>query len=264
MKYVPRFINKSLESFPNSQFVNKIRCFYYNVFEKPYFRISFDNGHYKVDFKNGLTLKFVGNPYRDLLQPLPGYLKHYKIKEKDCIIDAGAYIGAFAVTAAKMVNKGRVIAFEPDKSNFEKLVENIKLNHINNVTAINKGLWNKNEILKFDNREDKGSMIVECMNGNKAKGKVMNYEFATLDDELKKMDINRVDFIKADVEGAELEVIEGCKKTLKNNEVNLAIASYHIRGGEKTCKKLEIFFNNIGYNSSTGFEKHLTTYAHKA
>jgi len=141
-------------------------------------------------------------------------------------------------------------------------LRNIELNKVNNIIAINKGLWNKNEIVEFDRREDEGSMIAKCING-KTKGKVVNYKFVKLDDELKKIGINKIDFIKMDIEGAELEVVEGCREMLKNNDINLAIASYHIRNNEKTYKELEKILNEIGYRSKTEFKKHLTTYAYK-
>lgn len=123
-------------------------------------------------------------------------------------------------------------------------------------------MWNRNEILKFDNRKDKGSIIVECAN-DEIKGEIMDYKFVKLDDEIKNLGINKVDFIKMDVEGAEIEAIEGCKNILKNNNVNLAIASYHIRNGEETYKKLEPMLNNFGYKTKTEFPEHLTTYARK-
>jgi len=263
MKHVPRFINKAFRFFPNNSFINKIRCFYYNFFKKPDFKISFESNYFKVIFENSLVLKFYDNPFYDLLYPLNGYLKNYDIKKGDNIIDAGTYIGTFTIYSAKLTGEnGKVIAFEPDKSNYNKLLKNIELNKVNNIITINKGLWNKNEVIEFDYREDEGSMIAECING-KIKGKIVNCEFVRLDDELKKIGINKVDFIKMDIEGAEIEAIEGCREMLKNNNINLAIASYHIRNNEETCKELENTFNRIGYRSKTEFSQHLTTYACK-
>lgn len=89
--------------FPKSAMLNKTRCFYYNNFEKADFEIFFENGYFKVVFNEGLILKFCGNPFRDMLHPLRGYLKNYKPKEGDCVVDAGAYIGAFSIYVAKLL-----------------------------------------------------------------------------------------------------------------------------------------------------------------
>lgn len=263
MKKLLQFLDNLFNFSSENVLINKIKCFYYNNFEKADFKIYFEDGYFKVILNNGLILKFYGNPFRDLLHPLRGYLRNYEIKEGNCIIDGGAYIGAFSIYIAKLLeNNIKIIAFEPDKFNFDKLLKNIELNNIKNIIAINKGIWNKNEILKFDNRSNKGSIMVECAN-DEIKGEIMNYGFIKLDDELEKLNINKVDFIKMDVEGAEIEAIEGCENILKNNNVSLAIASYHIRNGEETYKKLESILNNLGYKTKTEFPEHLTTYAHK-
>jgi hypothetical protein len=71
-----------------------------------------------------------------------------------------------------------------------------------------------------------------------------------------------VDFIKMDIEGAEIEAIRGAIRTLKENNVHLAIASYHwCWGGRRTADVLKKMFPEYGYNVSTGYPIHLTTYA---
>jgi len=66
-----------------------------------------------------------------------------------------------------------------------------------------------------------------------------------------------------DIEGAEIEALLGSKKTLIENNLNLAIASYHLINGEKTAKKVERFLRKISYTAFTNYPKHLTTYAFK-
>ena len=55
-----------------------------------------------------------------------------------------------------------------------------------------------------------------------------------LDDELRKLGINKIDVLKMDIEGAEIEAIQGSKETLKRSKVNVTIASYHIVDGKTT------------------------------
>ena len=74
-----------------------------------------------------------------------GFLKKYKFREGDIIIDAGAYFGYFTILAAKKVGKtGKVIAFEPDPRNYKILQKNVAAAGLNNVIIVKKALFNKN------------------------------------------------------------------------------------------------------------------------
>lgn len=63
-------------------------------------------------------------------------------------------------------------------------------------------------------------------------------EVTTIDQILKENNLTKIDFIKMDIEGAELKAIDGATNTL-NLDSNLAIASYHIVNGEPTYLELE-------------------------
>lgn len=263
MKYIPRFANNLFKVLFGNAVGNKIKCFYYAHFKNGDFAVHFENNCFNIVLKNGIDLKLHHDPFGDLSNIMNGYCRNYNLKRGDYVIDAGSYVGVTAIYFSKMIGEaGKVIAFEPDDCNYNKLLKNIKLNKLNNVIAINKGLWDKNEVLLFDNRKDEDSAIVKCLN-ERVKGTLKKYEFARLDDELTSLGIDKVDFVKMDIEGAEIEALEGCKRTLEKNEVNLAVASYHLRNGEKTCKKLESFFKSIGYEAKTEYPEHLTTFARK-
>ena len=73
----------------------------------------------------------------------------------------------------------------------------------------------------------------------------------------------KVDFIKMDIEGAELAALEGAIKTLTSNNLQLAIASYHIVDGQQTFMKLEEQLGRLGYKTETAFPPWLVTYAWK-
>ncbi|MGD1701216.1 FkbM family methyltransferase [Dapis sp. BLCC M229] len=56
----------------------------------------------------------------------------------DSFIDIGAHIGYYSILAAKIVgSQGKVFAFEPELSNYQKILENINLNHLNNIKLFN-------------------------------------------------------------------------------------------------------------------------------
>ena len=85
-----------------------------------------------------------------------------------------------------------------------------------------------------------------------------------LDSFIDDYEIKRVDFIKMDIEGAEIEALQGAKKSLNLFSPRIAIASYHIRDGKRTAEWVENFLNEQGYTSCIAFPAHLTTYGYKS
>ncbi len=188
---------------------------------------------------------------------LPGYIAKRKLQKGDYVLDLGAFHGAFTIYASKKVGmSGRVYAFEPEKGNLNILMENLKLNNCKNVKVIKKGVWNKKAFLHFSGTGLGGKI-------DKTGEEVI--EVTDLDSELKRMKINpkRISFIKMDIEGAEIEALNGMRDLLKIGNPFLAIASYHQRDGEQTYKKIEKILKDLGYNVKTGYPKHLTTWAWK-
>ena len=201
--------------------------------------------------------------YRFRFYLIQGYLAKYQLKSGDFVVDGGAFDGFFTFYAAKIVgNKGKVIAFEPDIINYKNLIEQKIKNKFKNVIIINKGLWSEEKILKLSTRSSDDNMEASFFSGVEDNNTI-DVPVAKLDDELKKLGIEKVDFIKMDIEGAEIEAVKGAKNLLTNYSINLAIASYHIVNGEKTCYKLEELLNKLGYKTLTSFPEHLTTYAFK-
>lgn len=221
------------------------------------FNTTYGNDNFIVNYHQNVY-KFCDYPSSDFYEILEGYLRKYTIKKGDIVVDCGAYQGSFSILASQLVGEnGLVIAFEPDPTNYNELLINLKLNNISNVICVNKGLWNKNTVLNFKNEDRGSSLIIE---GDETDS-LITVPVVSLDQELNDLGVTKVDFIKADVEGSEIELIKGSEKTLLNNHVNLAIASYHILDGEKTYINLEKSLNELGYMTITEFEDHLTTYA---
>jgi FkbM family methyltransferase len=255
------FVDSIYKVFPESSLKNNVKCMYHNLFEHNCFKMHFRKNKYILNF-NKFNLHFHNNIHHDVWLAINGYFKKYNIKKGDIIIDAGAYPGGFALLSSKMVgSKGKIIAFEPDVGNYKQLLRNIALNNIHNIIVINKGIYSKDTTMKFNNGGTSGASVFvkDTLNKN-----ITYVPVVSLDNELKRLNINKVDFIKMDIEGAEIEAIKGCKKTLKHNNTKLAIASYHILNGEKTCFKLEKLLSKLGYNVETSFSTHLTTYASKS
>ena len=186
---------------------------------------SEEKGDFKC-FYAMLEEQFVNNVYE----------KYYKLKKGDVVVDIGANIGIFTVKAG---NEGVVIAIEPEKNNLRVLERNIGINGLKNVVVIPKGVWSKKDKMRFYLTSTLSSSLVNNRRtDSKHTNKFIEIEVDTLDNMLKELRINRVDFIKMDIEGAEIEALKGLKESLKNTNVKLAIAAYHEVNGDATMKAI--------------------------
>ena len=244
--------------FPDGILKNKIICLYWNLFRNNDFHISYSQGFFKIN-KNSHLMIFKGNPYPEFADSLESYFKHYKLNEGDFIVDGGAYTGAFTVYCAKLIGEnGRVISFEPDAKNYKVLLENIKLNKVEGrVILIKKGLWNLKSRLAFNKGRSKGARL-DFDGDIRTNSSFINLN--SLDNSLSELKLKKIAFIKFDIEGAEIEALDGSKRTLKENKCPIAIASYHLRGGEKTSKICEEKLRKIGLKTETIAGRHTTTY----
>jgi FkbM family methyltransferase len=197
------------------------------------------------------------------LSPVKGYELYYQLKPGDVVVDAGAFTGDYTVYASRKVGPtGRVLAFEPDPKTCRILERNLKRERFQNVTIIPKGLWNENTTLTFQVLNSLQSHVAASPAPGEAPDRVQ-VEVVRLDDELQRLGITKVDLLKMDIEGAEIQAIEGCEKVLAENNVHVAIAAYHIVNGETTSLFLEKFLRARGYETKSDYHKHLTTYAWK-
>jgi len=189
---------------------------------------------------------------------IEGYLQHYRPQPGDVIVNAGAYHGYFALYLSQKVGPtGQVICFEPEPNNLKVLRQNIELNNAHNITIVPKGLWSSTTTLPLISMGS-GSVV----NPNTT-WRGQTTPVTTLDDELAQLNIEQVNLVTMDVEGAEIEAVKGCVQTIQNNpNINLAIASYHRINGIPTSDGVEQTLQSYGLNALTAFPRHLTTYGH--
>ena len=144
------------------------------------------------------------------------------INPNDVVIDAGALYGEFSLLAAKVFN-AEVYAFEPSSSNYEKLLKTIALNDCGDrIHAVMAGLGNCSAQLRFLNNLT-----------NSAGSKISNQgdelvSVTTVDGFVAENNLSRVDFIKADIEGYEREMLKGAVKTLRELAPKLSLCTYHL------------------------------------
>lgn len=141
-------------------------------------------------------------------------------KPGDIVFDIGAYVGDTAVWFSKAVGpQGKVYAFEPELSNFEKLKANIERNKITNVVPLQLAL-SENEGEMQVSSTASSSVITQAGTGTLVK-------VTTIDKFVEANKLPRVDFVKMDEEGHELKILAGAKETIKTFRPSLALSAYH-------------------------------------
>ena len=164
---------------------------------------------------------------------LPGHESHivgrFTPKEGDTVIDIGAHIGHYTIPSSKQVgNSGKVVAIEADPDNFQLLKRNIALNNLTNVLPLNYAVFSTRTRMKLY-EQSASAKYNSLMLARAAKTKnYVEVNADTLDSILKLNGVNRVNWIKIDVEGAEFEVLKGSTKTLSSENVSLLIEIHNI------------------------------------
>lgn len=169
----------------------------------------------------------------------------YKFKaesEKPYIIDCGANIGLSVIYFKKLYPEAEIIGFEPDKRIFDMLKNNIQSSGFNDVQIIQKALWNKEgETIFSSEGADAGRL---------ADKSEMTNPTTVMTTSLRNYLGRPVDFLKIDIEGAEMVVIEDCADLLIN--VKNLFVEYHSLSDKE--QKLDIL---LGILKKAGFRYYI-------
>jgi FkbM family methyltransferase len=146
------------------------------------------------------------------------------VQAGDVVLDGGAHVGTFSKFALAHGAR-RVIAFEPDPVNADCLQRNLDSElRSGAVVVVRKALWNHSGALALSRGENsaqsKASDSVEAPTGE-------SIPAITIDEAVRVLRLDRVDFIKLDIEGAERKAIEGAAETLRRFRPRMVLCTYH-------------------------------------
>jgi FkbM family methyltransferase len=148
------------------------------------------------------------------------------VEEGDVVVDGGGCYGDTALYfAAKSGNSGSVLSFEFLEENLGIFRKNLAQNPdlAKRVRLLTKALWDRSgETLSFDG-DGPGTRVYSKTNGHAATG----VESVSIDELVLIEKLPKVDFIKLDIEGSELEALKGACETIKRFKPNLAVSLYH-------------------------------------
>ncbi|MGR3295904.1 MAG: FkbM family methyltransferase [Candidatus Bathyanammoxibius sp.] len=174
------------------------------------------------------------------------YERVYRPGEGDTVIDVGAYVGMFSIMAAQQVGiTGRVYSVEPSRRNHEFIEWNALYSPVPmNIHLIPIALSNATgygQLTKSD--------ASPCHQLTQRRDKTTEeVRIETMDNMVDQLGIDKVDFIKIDVEGSELKVLQGATNTLRNNRLHLAIAAYHdLDTGEPELPQVRKLLEDAGF-----------------
>lgn len=146
----------------------------------------------------------------------------------DYIIDCGAYIGdTVELYINRLDRKCKIYAIEAYPPNYERLLYTIKQNKIEgNVIPLNIAVDSKPGTIKMpisDRNINPRKSIKDTSNAN-----YFEVNVDTIDGLVEKLKIPKIDFIKMDIEGSELEALKGAANTIKKYKPSLVLSAYHV------------------------------------
>ncbi len=177
----------------------------------------------------------------------------------DTVIDVGANYGWYTTLLAQCVGTGgRVVAFEPVPSTYERLLEHLELNGIEGRVAAIRSAVGKSmgEVTMhvFDQLSHSRSSISPL---NRDKHRKLSAPIIDLDTFLRQQRIEKVDFVKCDVEGAELFVLQGGDRLFRSADAPIVLIELNDETSEAFgYTKLDLWrhLQQLGYDHFYGIE----------
>jgi FkbM family methyltransferase len=181
--------------------------------------------------------RFAREPLYDIKKILPGY----KI---ETVIDVGANIGQTAKSFLKAFPGAKIYCIEPVRDTYETLKKN--LHSKRNVLCFNKAFGSHNGVAEFSFNTDASvsvmnSLRVENNLNDTSTIRREKVEIVTLDSFCAENKLNKINYLKIDTEGFDLEVLKGAKSMLENGKIDFIEAE----AGMNPDNDYHVAFNEI-------------------
>jgi FkbM family methyltransferase len=182
------------------------------------------------DFKDDMRTDMVEREIRD---------REWNVKKDDVVMDVGAGVGSYTIPASVMEAKV-VYTFEPDTKKFKQLIHNIRRNNLSNVHPVNISMSSVEAVFPF-------CSTIGSINFKR------DFEFdtftmaTTIDKFVDRQKVERLDWLKIDVEGAEYEVLRGGIDSIKRFGPHILLET-HPECIEHLHIYLKEFLADLGYS----------------
>ena len=172
-----------------------------------------------------------------------------QVKPGDTVIDCGAHVGIFTDSALRR-GAAKVIAFEIDPVNLECLRRNFAKEIADRrLIVVAQGVWSSETTMNFtisNQNSGRGSLVIQGFGTT-----TIPVPLTRIDVALQTLGIERVDFIKMDIEGAEREALAGATNTLRRFKPTLALDAYHLPDDPTVLPRI-ILAANPAYTATCG------------
>jgi FkbM family methyltransferase len=195
--------------------------------------------------KSGLSFHFPSFAEDDCMD---AYTAAYAPKGGDVVWDVGAHAGTTAYFLAQMVGpEGKVYAFEPDETGYEFLLRNIEKHGLLNVIPVKAALSSTTGTASFYMDGTMGAGLSDSLQFSSSTNS-KTVETISLPDACERFG-TVPNYIKIDIEGAEVDVIASSLDFLRAHPINLAIESNHVVDGKLTAGPLDRMLSEAGYRA---------------
>lgn len=151
------------------------------------------------------------------------------------VFDIGAHVGFYTLLSSVIVGpNGKVFAFEPSSDNLRYLEAHLELNGIRNATVVTAAVSRSNGTVLFSKGRDSSTGHVSSAGG-------LAVRAVGIDDFLADKGNLAPDFLKIDVEGGELEVLEGAKDTISRYHPTIFLETHGPDMHSACCQLLRSF-----------------------
>lgn len=199
---------------------------------------------------------------RDEMGELPGTMavvfvrrEYGSLKKFKTIVDIGAHIGTFAVYAAQSCPEAKIFCYEPEALNYQLLNFNIRQNKLKgHITAYNCAVAStggQRQLAVGDSLSNSFHLVprgarhqpVQCI---------------TLGDILEYHELESIDLLKMNCEGAEYEILESCSDEILRQIRNIRLEYHNLDSPERSGESLKRFLISKGYRIER-FSRYLNT-----
>lgn len=193
-------------------------------------------------------------------EPLSTKLISQLLRKGMICLDIGANIGYYVLLESKIIgNAGRVIAIEPSPQNYNCIKKNLELQESRNVEAFNFAAGDIDGNIRFfiNERSNGCKVLLEGEKIPNRPGFITYVPIKRMDDFLNEKGIEKIDFIRMDVEGYEWNIFQGMKNTIRKSKPIIQLEVHKGRMGNETTKIFFDFFKTNGYEVASYHQRDL-------
>lgn len=199
------------------------------------------------DVKNFDLMPIYSNSFCEPMRMIDKYIEFSEISEGSVVIDLGAYSALTSIIFDQRVGQtGLVIAIEADRENYLTCVKNLSLYEKitkKKIHLVNAAIWRDTNGIMFSSESSMGSSAVDLVGNDRAENIFVNT--VTLMSLVNDFKLERVDFIKCDIEGAESVALNA--PDFFNKYKPIVVMELHFIDGVSTEYSCRSFMENFGY-----------------